>query len=75
MSLAAAFRNTTKIVTDKVINQSWGAIDDGMWWCYFGDGAMPSKIFVFSYARDRHPTLLHIIVALELWAANGQLRR
>ena len=52
MSLAAAFRNTTKIVTDKVINQSWGAIDDGMWWCYFGDGAMPSKIFVFSYARD-----------------------
>ena len=50
MSLAAAFRNTTKIVADKVINQSRGAIDDGMWWCYFGDGAMPSKIFVFSYA-------------------------
>ena len=52
MSLAAAFRNTTKIVADKVINQSWGAIDDGMWWCYFGDGATPSKIFVFYYARD-----------------------
>ena len=52
MSLAATFRNTTKIVDDQVINQSLGAIDDGMWWCYFGDGAMSSKIFVFSYAGD-----------------------